>query len=183
MDKPRHALLSNIRKILRTGKPVVWTMHDLWPASAICHLSLGCNNFKSHCGHCKYLPNGGSSHDLSYQVWKKKEKLYNVSNISFVACSRWLANEAKASGLLKNQVVTAIPNPINTQMFNPNDKRLARQLCGFPEAEAVDTLCCSTSYECQQGYELSDRGVQPTDRYLSRDVRQYRTCHSRRTIR
>ncbi len=68
---------------------------------------------------------------------KKKEKLYNASNISFVACSRWLANEAKASGLLKNQVVTAIPNPINTQMFNPNDKRLARQLCGFPEGKRL----------------------------------------------
>ena len=29
--------LNNIKKILRSGKPVVWTMHDLWPASSICH--------------------------------------------------------------------------------------------------------------------------------------------------
>lgn len=158
--------LSNIRKILRTGKPVVWTMHDLWPASAICHLSLGCNNFKTHCGHCKYLPNGGSSHDLSYKVWKKKEKLYNASNISFVACSRWLANEAKASGLLKNQVVTAIPNPINTQMFYPNDKRLARQLCGFPEGKRLILFVAQRATNVNKGMSyLIEACNQLTDTY------------------
>ena len=29
--------LKGIRKILKSGKPVVWTMHDLWPATALCH--------------------------------------------------------------------------------------------------------------------------------------------------
>ena len=43
--------LSGIRKILRSGKPVVWTMHDIWPATAICHLTLDCMQFKTGC-HC-----------------------------------------------------------------------------------------------------------------------------------
>ena len=29
--------LSDIKKLVNTGKPIVWTMHDLWPATAICH--------------------------------------------------------------------------------------------------------------------------------------------------
>ena len=29
--------LQNIRKILTSGKPVVWTMHDMWPCTGICH--------------------------------------------------------------------------------------------------------------------------------------------------
>ena len=29
--------LNVIRKILDSGKPVVWTMHDIWPATGICH--------------------------------------------------------------------------------------------------------------------------------------------------
>ena len=53
--------LSNIRKILRSGKPVVWTMHDIWPATAICHLTLGCSNFRTACKNCKYLPGGGGN--------------------------------------------------------------------------------------------------------------------------
>ena len=41
--------LSGIQKILRSGKPVVWTMHDIWPATAICHLTLDCRSFTSKC--------------------------------------------------------------------------------------------------------------------------------------
>ena len=29
--------LNDIRKILTSGKPVVWTMHDMWPCTGICH--------------------------------------------------------------------------------------------------------------------------------------------------
>ena len=32
----------DISSILRSGKRVVWTMHDIWPATAICHYARGC---------------------------------------------------------------------------------------------------------------------------------------------
>lgn len=35
--------LKTIRKILRSKKAVVWTMHDLWPATAICHYARAAN--------------------------------------------------------------------------------------------------------------------------------------------
>ena len=38
--------LSGIRKILDSGKPVVWTMHDIWPATAICHYARGCAHYQ-----------------------------------------------------------------------------------------------------------------------------------------
>ena len=64
--------LKGIRKILNTGKPVVWTMHDIWPATAICHLTLDCRNFETQCTHCRLLPGSGSTNDLSTQIWKRK---------------------------------------------------------------------------------------------------------------
>ena len=57
--------LKNIRKILDSNKAVVWTMHDIWPASSICHYSRGCNYFKSHCHHCQLLPGGELDNNLS----------------------------------------------------------------------------------------------------------------------
>lgn len=63
--------LKGIRKILNSGKPVVWTMHDIWPASSICHLTLGCHHYNNGCGNCKYLPQGGGKNDLSARIWKK----------------------------------------------------------------------------------------------------------------
>lgn len=53
--------LGDIRRILQSGKPVIWTMHDIWPATAICHVTLGCRNFLSQCHHCRLLPSGGSA--------------------------------------------------------------------------------------------------------------------------
>ena len=124
--------LRGLRKILRSGKPVVWTMHDLWPATAICHLTLGCNLFKQQCRTCKYLPGGGSTTDLSATVWTKKKRTYDLGPIHFVACSKWLADQARQSRLLRGHYVSAIPNPIDTRMFVKEDRTLAARRVQLP---------------------------------------------------
>lgn len=125
--------LGGIRKILQSGKPVVWTMHDIWPATAICHLTMGCHYYINRCAKCKYLPGGGSSHDLSSRIWRKKQQMLAEGNIYFVACSRWLESEAKSSALLKGQKITSIPNPIDTHIYRKGNKQEARQRLGLPQ--------------------------------------------------
>lgn len=126
--------LGCISKILESGKPVVWTMHDVWPATSICHLSLGCTRFKTTgCKYCKYLPGGGSPTDLSAKVWRRKKAMLDKGSVYFVACSKWLANEAKSSILLKGHHVTNIPNPIDTRVFCPQDRDEARRQLGIPD--------------------------------------------------
>lgn len=129
--------LKGIQKILASGKPVVWTMHDMWPATGICHLTLGCERFKSQCGQCRLLPGGGSSNDLSSKTWRRKNSIFSKHDISFVTCSKWLANEAKESALLAEQHVTNIPNPIDTNIFKPADKKEARTRCGIPQDKRI----------------------------------------------
>ena len=123
--------LQQLRKVLDTGKPVVWTMHDIWPATAICHLTLDCRRFEQQCGHCRLLP-GDSENDLSTAVWRRKQQLLADRQIAFVACSQWLAGEARRSALLKNQMVSSIPNPIDSHLYKPGDQRAARQALGLP---------------------------------------------------
>jgi len=124
--------LSGIRKILRSGKPVVWTMHDIWPATAICHVTLGCRRFTTQCSNCRLLPGGGSAHDLSTSIWQKKYRMVEDENIYYVACSRWLESEAKKSALLKGQKITSVPNPIDTHIYHRCNKQEARQRLGLP---------------------------------------------------
>ena len=83
--------LSGIRKILRSGKPVVWTMHDIWPATAICHVTLGCRNFTTRCRCCRLLGNSQGD-DISTTIWQRKHRMLEGENIYYVACSRWLEN-------------------------------------------------------------------------------------------
>ena len=124
--------LSGIRKILRSGKPVVWTMHDIWPATAICHVTLGCRNFTTRCRSCRLLGNSQGD-DISTTIWQRKLRMLEGENIYYVACSHWLENEAKASALLKGHKVTSIPNPIDTHIYNRYSKEEARQRLGLPQ--------------------------------------------------
>lgn len=124
--------LSDIRKIIKSGKPVVWTMHDLWPATAVCHYARECRHYTTHCQQCPLLP-GNSSKDLSSSVWKQKQQMLAAGNVYFVACSRWLEGEARKSALLKGHTVTSIPNPIDDRLFRPTDQAEARQALGLPE--------------------------------------------------
>lgn len=132
--------LASIRKILRSGKPVVWTLHDLWPATGICHVTLGCRAYMGGCHRCKYLPQPQNGKDLAARIFNRKKALYEGSNIHFVACSKWLGAQAKQSGLLKGLSVACIPNPIDTQRYKKMDKAEARRRCGLPRTSASSSL-------------------------------------------
>ena len=128
--------LKGIRRILESGKPVVWTMHDLWPASAICHYARGCEHFHDECEQCPLLPSA-DPHGLAWRVWRGKQRMLQGQHITFVACSEWLAGEARKSALLKGQTVVSIPNPIDIRIFRPTDKKAARRSLALPEDRRV----------------------------------------------
>lgn len=124
--------LDNIRAIARSGKPMVWTMHDMWPFTGTCHYSGECDKYKVECHHCPIIYSGGSDNDISNKVFRKKECLFKEANIHFVACSRWLEGLAKESRLLVGQNICSIPNAINTHMFHPKNKKEARLKLHLP---------------------------------------------------
>lgn len=124
--------LNELQRILRDGKAVVWTMHDIWPVTGICHLALSCTRYRKACGQCPYLPHSGSPHDLSHRIWSKKQAVYATAPMTFVACSRWLAGEARSASLTHGKTVVDIPNPIDTTVFAPRDRAKARAQLGLP---------------------------------------------------
>ncbi|RGM49933.1 MULTISPECIES: glycosyltransferase family 4 protein [Bacteroides] len=123
--------LKNIEKILASGKPVVWTMHDMWPCTGICHYSIGCTNYEQECHNCPYIYANGKK-DLAYRTFYKKQKLYKKNRIHFVTCSRWLGELAQKSALFHDHKVISIPNPININLFKPHNKNAARDKYMLP---------------------------------------------------
>ena len=124
--------LNNLRKILSSGKPVVWTMHDMWPCTGICHHARECDKYHQECNHCPYLYKGGNKKDLSNQVFKAKQKLYQTAPVTFITCSQWLKERASQSALLTGHSIIHIPNPININLFRPRNKQEARIKSGLP---------------------------------------------------
>ena len=123
--------LKGIEKILKTGKPLVWTMHDIWAATAVCHITLDCRQFETQCKDCRLLPSGIRK-SLAQRTWKRKEAIEGRSHIIYITCSKWLQGEAKRSALIGQNTIECIPNPIDTSIFCKADKAEARRKLGLP---------------------------------------------------
>lgn len=105
--------LKGVRKIAESGKKIVWIMHDMWNFTGICHHSMECRNFTQECGDCFLLGKDGGPHDLSAEIHRKKVKLYDETDITFVAVSNWLADRARQSTLLRDRRLSVIHNPFD----------------------------------------------------------------------
>ena len=108
--------LREIKRLADTGKKIVWTMHDMWCCTGICHHSYGCENYTDCCGKCRFI-RGGHRNDLSKKTWRAKKDLYNNTDIHFVAVSTWLADCCKRSSLLRGKSVSVIPNALPVHSF------------------------------------------------------------------
>lgn len=122
--------LKDIEELAKLNKPIVWTMHDMWPCTGICHHARDCEKFQTKCNACFFLNSTGK--DISTSVFEKKQSLYSDSNITFVGCSQWLAKRAEKSILLQDKKILSIPNPINIDIYRPIDQDNARQSLGLP---------------------------------------------------
>ena len=116
--------LNEIEKITQLGKPIVWTMHDMWCLTGICHHAFECEGYKKQCGNCQFICEGKIKNDLSHSTWIRKQKLYNNSNIHFVPVSNWLADKCKESSLLRDKHIEVIHNafPIDSYSTTPTSK-------------------------------------------------------------
>lgn len=127
--------LKDIEKLVKLNKPIVWTMHDMWPCTGICHHARDCEKFQIGCESCFFLKSKGK--DLSTSVFDKKLSLYKDANITFVGCSRWLSGRARKSYLLRDKTVLSIPNPIDTEVYHPMEQGMARELLGLPSGKRL----------------------------------------------
>ncbi|PTT03088.1 glycosyl transferase group 1 [Pedobacter sp. HMWF019] len=118
--------IKDLKELIQLGKPIVWTLHDMWTFTGGCHYAGTCDHFTGQCGDCYFLRNPNQD-DISHTGWLRKQNLYaKAQNISFVTCSNWLASVASQSSLLKKFPIQAIPNPIDIEVYSPQDKMAAR---------------------------------------------------------
>lgn len=128
--------LKDMAKIFRSGKKIVWTMHDMWPFTGVCHQSGACTGWQEGCGNCPLLQRPGNR-DISARTFARKAKVYAGAPLTLVGCSRWLAGLARQSSLLGTKKIVDIPNAIDTVFFCPGDKEKARISLGIPQDRKV----------------------------------------------
>ena len=124
--------LKSIKKLNQLHKPIVWTLHDMWPFTGGCHYSGGCAKYKEKCGQCPIL-NSSKDRDLTRRIWEKKNKYYKNLNLTIVTCSTWLAQCVKDSSLFNDLRIEVIPNSLDINVFKPIKKEIARDILNLPQ--------------------------------------------------
>jgi glycosyltransferase involved in cell wall biosynthesis len=122
-----------IEDLARINKTVLWSLHDMWAFTGGCHYDGGCGQYVETCGACPAL---GSSkkNDLSTKIFKRKARVFQkMPHLSIIGLSNWIEECAKKSFLFKNKQTTCLPNPIDTKIFRPLDKKTAREIIGLPQ--------------------------------------------------
>lgn len=117
--------LEGIRRIAALGKPIVWTMHDMWCLTGICHHAATCSRWLGGCGDCPLLGRRAGRSDASARTHRRKARLYADARPVFVAVSRWLADKAARSRLLAEADVRVIPNAFPLSALTPREPRQA----------------------------------------------------------
>jgi glycosyltransferase involved in cell wall biosynthesis len=125
-----------IETLPKLNRPIVWTFHDMWPFTGGCHYSSGCDNFTTSCGACPQL-HSVQKRDLSHHVFQRKKAAWSNSPFEVITPSRWLANVATSSSLLRQHAIHTIPNAIDTTTFAPAGKELARSEFGLPRRGTI----------------------------------------------
>jgi len=122
-----------IEDIAKIKAPIVWTLHDNWLFTGGCHIMWECEKYKEHCESCPRL-GSTKKNDLSHWVFGRKEKSFiKIKDMTIVGLSSWLHKCAKESFLLRDKKHLCLPNPIDTTVFKPLNKKIARELWHLPQ--------------------------------------------------
>ena len=142
-----------IKNLFLLKKPIVWTLHDQNPFTGGCHYSGGCLKYiEENCENCPQLKDDYFS--IPNNIFMDKLKLFEDGNLTIVTPSYWLADCAKKSKLFKKFRVEAIPNSIETDVFFPIEKKLAKKTLGVNEDTITILFGAENGNEKRKGFHL-----------------------------
>jgi len=150
--------LKVLEKILQSGKRIVWTLHDQWPYAGVCHYVEECTRYQSQCHDCPQLV-CPAANDLSCRVFREKRRIYPLGHITFVGCSRWIADEARRSALTQGHRIVNIPNAIDHTVFHPISQAEARKSFDLPADGKIVLFICQKVTDERKGIRYLQEAV------------------------
>ena len=124
---------------LGTQLTVILTLHDAWLLSGNCAHSFGCERWKTGCGKCPDISiYPGLKVDSTHLNWKRRKAIFDHSKLYIATPCQWLLDKVNESilapAMLEGRVIY---NGVDTSIFSPGDKQLARRALGLPINEPI----------------------------------------------
>ncbi len=158
-----------IPKLTET-KPAVFTLHDMWSFTGHCAYSYDCDRWKIGCGKCPYPDTYPAiNRDNTHLEWKLKDWVYNKSNLTIVAPSQWLTEQAKAS-MLSRFPIHYIPYGIDITAYQPLDPLLCKAILGISTNKKVLLFGAESLKDSRKGGDLLLKALQQLPQSLKSEV-------------
>lgn len=145
--------LLGMEELARVTCPIVWTLHDTWAFTGGCHYTQGCEGFRGLCGCCPQLGSRSES-DHSRYLMRRKTTAFEKLDITVVTPSRWLAEMAGQSSLFAGKRIEVIPNGLDTEVFKPMPKSVARECLGIQPDVPVLLFGAQSVTDPRKGWDL-----------------------------
>ena len=131
--------LPSLFNALPKNIPIVVTLHDLGFMTGGCDYPEPCSQFQQSCGKCPMILSSNTN-DTSATIYRWKKEAYQQrirNSLVFVANSHWTLDQAKSSSLLSPYPCQTIHYGLDTKIYNPQKRRMARQALGLPENQPI----------------------------------------------
>lgn len=145
----------SIKDIGNIKKPLIWTLHDMWPFCGSEHYTNDDDNARWKVGYLRSNKNSNAKGlDIDRFVWLRKKKWWN-DKIHIVSPSNWLAKCARDSALFKNHPVSVIPNVLDTIIYKPLDRTFCRTVLNLKANRPVILFgAMGGGKDPRKGYDL-----------------------------
>jgi glycosyltransferase involved in cell wall biosynthesis/chromosome segregation ATPase len=145
--------IGDLTRLLTSGVPVVWTLHDQWPFTGGCHYQGDCQGSERDCGNCPQL--APSVRGWATRLHQAKQSAFHHQAPPVIICpTAWMATAAKKSSLLAEARVEVIPNAVDTEFYCPGDRQAERATFSIPPQARVLLFIADDFDEHRKGMDL-----------------------------
>ncbi|ENJ3970233.1 glycosyltransferase [Salmonella enterica] len=160
----------SLKDIGKIKKPVIWTLHDMWPFCGSEHYAPDEKNSRWAVGYtAQNRPKTESGIDTDKIAFLRKGMSWNTP-MHIVSPSSWLADCAKRSELFRHSNITIIPNALDTSIYKPIDKNFSRSLLGLPSDKTIILFgAIGGTKDKRKGYDLLIESLKSLSNNISND--------------